>query len=140
MQTFLPLADLNSVRLLDDKRLGKQRVEALQILRALNGETKGWRNHPATKMWDGYTQCLSWYMSICIDEWVNRGFKNTMLCAYPQNLRISFPWWFGNDKFHASHRSNLLRKDPEFYGRYGWTESHDLPYVWPTKELTNAEV
>jgi hypothetical protein len=47
------------------------------------------------------------------------------------NKSFSYPDWFGNKEFHASHRSNLLRKDPEFYGKYGWTEPHDLPYIWP---------
>ena len=42
-----------------------------------------------------------------------------------------YPPWFGNEKIHASHRSNLLRKDPEFYGKYGWTEPDNLEYVWP---------
>lgn len=32
---------------------------------------------------------------------------------------------------HASHRSNLLRKEPEYYTQFGWTEPPDLPYVWP---------
>ena len=36
MQTFLPVADFEeSARLLDSPRLGKQRVETLQILRAI---------------------------------------------------------------------------------------------------------
>ena len=38
MQTFLPVADFTeSARLLDNPRLGKQRVECLQVLRALTG-------------------------------------------------------------------------------------------------------
>ena len=45
------------------------------------------------------------------------------------------PLWLGDPTFHASHRSNLLRKDPVFYGKHGWSEPTDLPYVWPTKEL-----
>jgi hypothetical protein len=40
------------------------------------------------------------------------------------------PWW-GDPAFHASHRSNLLRKDPVWYGQFGWAEPPDLPYVWP---------
>ena len=35
MQTFLPVADYTeTARLLDNPRLGKQRVECLQVLRA----------------------------------------------------------------------------------------------------------
>jgi hypothetical protein len=40
------------------------------------------------------------------------------------------PWW-GDERLHASHRSNLLRKDPAHYGRFGWAEPPDLPYFWP---------
>jgi hypothetical protein len=42
-----------------------------------------------------------------------------------------YPPWLGDEAFHASHRSNLLRKNPEWYGQFGWTEPDDLPYVWP---------
>ncbi len=53
MQTFLPYPDFaESARVLDNKRLGKQRVEVLQILNVLTDSTrKGWRNHPAVAMW-----------------------------------------------------------------------------------------
>ena len=40
------------------------------------------------------------------------------------------PIWLGNKRLHASHRSNLLRKKPDFYKNYGWKEPHDLPYYW----------
>ena len=54
MQTFLPRESfIESNQSLDYRRLGKQRVEAKQILNVLlnRTETKGWRNHPITKMW-----------------------------------------------------------------------------------------
>ena len=44
---------------------------------------------------------------------------------------IVLPKWMGDETFHASHRSNLLKKDPEFYGKFGWTEATDLDYLWP---------
>ena len=44
------------------------------------------------------------------------------------------PKWFGNNKFHSSHRANLLKKEPEFYVQYGWTEDPMDPYVWVDKE------
>ena len=81
MQTFLPYSSfIKSVRCLDRQRLGKQRVEALQILNALNGKSKGWTNHPATKMWRGYEEALCLYKDLCIQEWMERGYKNTMFC------------------------------------------------------------
>jgi hypothetical protein len=48
VQTFLPYADFRrSAEVLDPKRLGKQRVECLQVLRGLTVPTYGWRHHPA---------------------------------------------------------------------------------------------
>jgi len=133
MQTFLPLPSFNaSIRCLDNKRLGKQRVEALQILRALYGEYKktgAWENHPATKMWRGYEKALIFYKDSCIEEWIRRGFNNTM--EFTKEHSFSYPWWLGDVNFHASHRSNLLRKNPEHYSQFGWTDTPDLPYVWP---------
>ena len=42
MQTFLPYPDFTqSAKTLDYRRLGKQRVEAWQILNALRGVSKG---------------------------------------------------------------------------------------------------
>lgn len=138
MQTFLPYPNIiDSVKCLDNKRLGKQRVEAYQILRALTGYQSRWINHPAVKMWKGFENCLAAYMDCCIEEWTCRGFKNTMLkcIAEPWNSYLAlineYPPWFGNEAFHNSHKSNLLRKMPEHYSQFGWQVPNDLPYIWP---------
>lgn len=139
MQTFLPYPDFRtSLDCLDNKRLGKQRVEAMQLINALekrqadpNGKPPPWFNHPAAQMWLGSIPALKLYHDISIRVWKDRGFKNTMK-EYDEYCG-QFPWWIGNPAFHASHRSNLLRKDPVHYGQFGWTEPHDLPYVWPSK-------
>ena len=131
MQTFLPLPSiLDSVQVLDWRRLGKQRVEAMQILRTLSGQAarRGWVNHPAVKMWRGHADALGSYMDTCIVEWQRRGYRNTMFLS---GTTGPLPSWFGDPQFHASHRSNLLRKDSEWYGQFGWSEPVDLPYVWP---------
>jgi hypothetical protein len=131
VNTFLPYDDLGkSLACLDVKRLGKQRVETYQLIRALTGQSKGWRNHPACKMWEDNIDALKLYFNISVDIWKRRGYKNTMqLYDLPEN--IVMPSWFGDAKFHASHRSNLLRKDPIHYGQFGWTEPDNLEYVWP---------
>lgn len=132
MQTFLPYPSIyRSVGCLDNKRLGKQRVEAKQIIDILEGKSNGWKNHPATKMWCGYVEALKMYYNYCIDEWERRGFKNNMLRMEPDLHNIKPPWWWGNEDFHASHRSNLLRKNKEHYSQFGWEEVDDLPYIWP---------
>ena len=132
MQTFLPYPDLrDSVACLDNKRLGKQRVEAMQILNVLEGRRQGWKNHPAVKMWTGHTAALHLYKDLCINEWVSRGFNNTMLrTATTIDLEPNLPNWWGGD-IHATHRSNLLRKDADHYGQFSGAEPNDLPYHWP---------
>ena len=130
MQTFLPYADFKkSAQCLDNKRLGKQRVEAMQILKAIYIDDYGWKNHPATKMWKEHPQALQLYMNACICEWIDRGFKNTMVLAKEDNS-VLLPVWLGNTKLHNSHKSNLLRKDGKFYAQYKWSVNNDLPYYW----------
>ncbi|GAB2470193.1 MSMEG_6728 family protein [Jatrophihabitans fulvus] len=137
VQTFLPVADFaKSARILDDARLGKQRVEAFQIIRTIDGVTRGWRNHPAARMWRGYEPALIEYALATCDEWDRRGHADSVRVKLEAHARepgrhVFLPDWFGDDKLHASHRSNLLRKNPEFYGKYGWTDPSDLPYHWP---------
>ena len=63
MQTFLPDPDFErTARILDDRRLGKQRVEVLQILNAMHRTSGGWVNHPATRMWRGFEPALVAYL------------------------------------------------------------------------------
>lgn len=140
MQTFLPYPDFTqSAACLDRARLGKQRVECLQLLRALLVPgTKGWVNHPAARMWRGYEACLAVYANEICHEWVRRGYKDTCRAKIVEHLipllvtdTAGRPSWLGQADFHASHRSNLLRKDPVWYGQFGWTEPANLPYIWP---------
>ena len=135
MQTFLPYKSFNeSFKVLDYRRLGKQRVEAYQILNVLLGrtKTKGWVNHPATKMWKGYENALKQYLNECIEHWIARGYNNNM--EFYDTGKIIMPDWIGNEKFHSSHRANLLRKDFDYYSQFGWTENPERPYVWHDKE------
>jgi len=134
MQTFLPYKGFKeSFKSLDYRRLGKQRVEAHQILNVLleRTNTKGWRNHPITKMWTGYEDALKMYFNLCVEEWVGRGYNNTMVLEdVPGWSKIRYPDWLGNDLLHSSHRANLLRKDKSFYSKYMWNENSENPYAW----------
>ena len=132
MQTFLPYSNFTkSLKVLDYLGLGKHRVEAKQILNVLldRTTTKGWRNHPIVRMWDGYAPSLQLYHNLCITEWINQGYNNNMLLE-DITEDIVYPHWLGNEKFHSSHRANLLRKDYGYYSQYGWLENSELPYVW----------
>jgi hypothetical protein len=135
VNTFLPWPDITkTAKSLDDKRLGKQRVEALQILRANLGLTVGWRNHPAAVMWRGHEGYLYMYTNAMCIEWRQRGFEDNVQARlqeiYAEHDLQGWdkPWWWGIDEFHKSHRSNLKRKDPVWYR---FRVRKDLLYKWP---------
>ena len=135
MQTFLPYANfMDSAKCLDYKRLGKQRVEALQIYKIVSGKRRngGWINHPAVLMWQGYKDALANYHNIIIEEWIQRGYQNTMN-HIDSKKQYEKPEWLGSEKLHKSHRSNLLRKDFNFYKQYDWKETTTLEYFWPKR-------
>lgn len=140
MQTFLPYPKFSqSAAVLDTKRLGKQRVETLQIMSALiTGE--GWVNHPATKMWRGHEWALLHYQKAVVEEWKRRGYRDTCFVKTfdlffsvprPHHERNVLPPWHGDKAFHLSHQSNLLRKDRMHYGLAFGNIPDDLPYIWP---------
>ena len=141
MQTFVPFPDLTATaRVLDDKRLGKQRVETLQIIRALTWETYGWTRHPAVRMWEGHVPALGRYAEVICGEWTARGHADTCDATIRRDLadagfagaEVTMPAWWGDDAVHRSHRSSLLRKDPDHYRpRFEPGLPDDLPYVWP---------
>jgi hypothetical protein len=144
VQTFLPYEDfVATAAVLDDRRLGKQRVETYQILRALTWTSYGWKNHPAVKMWRGFVPALVRYgLDVC-DAWEARGRADATRTALleftagrvPDTGRLrrtgQLPPWLGEEAVHVSHRSALLRKDPAHYRRFFPTVPDDLPYVWP---------
>ncbi len=145
MQTFLPYPDLRaSSVVLDDRRLGKQRVETFQILRALTFETYAWRNHPAVRMWRGFVPGLVRYGRENCREWMRRGYADTLADKFlewsdgiePDDPPL--PPWFGWEPLHRSHRYALVGKEPEWYAERFPLEAAQLKdghgtegYVWP---------
>lgn len=149
MQTFLPYPSfIESAKVLDRARLGKQRVETWQLLNIEpTGEKVGWRNHPAYKMWRNNLGALCVYGIAVCNEWIDRGYKDTLRDRFTRLLNryddFALPQWFSNLNFHESHKSNLLRKGRERLEKTGksdilnhyrslWPDVPDnLPYIWP---------
>jgi hypothetical protein len=150
MQTFLPYPDFEqTARVLDLKRLGKQRVECIQVLRGLTRADYGWRHHPAVLMWKGFEEALGRYSFTCCEVWTERGFADTCAATIGADLQEAqvrtvrsqaelaeagaLPPWLGDPDFHLSHQSALVRKDPDFYGPLFPGVPDDLEYVWPAR-------
>lgn len=141
ISTHLP----DTFSLLDYKRLGKQRLEAKQLINILekmdNGEDVnniGFAKHPACLMWFGYTNALKAYFNLCVIEWISRGYKNTMElydvdhdkfvnveCEFDGISTVfkgedgdnpyEFPPFASFPPFILSHKAALIRKNPVYY-------------------------
>jgi hypothetical protein len=145
VQTFLPYPDFRrTAEVLDSPRLGKQRVETLQILRALELPEYGWGHHPAVRMWRGYTPALVCYGLTCVEVWRERGYGDStaaQIAEFAPEVSPSsrpdlereglLPSWLGNEVLHRSHRSKLVGKDPGHYGPLFPDVQGDLDYFWP---------
>lgn len=152
MQTFLPSWDFQEcARVLDRSRLAGQRKECVQLVYAVDPTARagtpeliarkehaalhslfpkrGWSAHPAAVMWMGRPPALLAYLGAIDAEWKRRGYKSKLVI--PEAGPVIMPSWMGRADLHASHRSNLLRKNPDHYSQFGWTEPPDLEYVWP---------
>jgi len=152
MQTFLPCRGFaDSARVLDPRRLGKQRVETIQVLRALTVAGYGWRHHPAAAMWAGYEEALVRYGLAVCGVWCDIGNADTCATTLVDDLTRTvgqrsvrteeelsaageLPPWLGEEAFHRSHQAALVRKYPEHYRRYFPDVPDDLPYVWPESD------
>ncbi len=154
MQTFLPYPEFErSAAVLDTMRLGKQRVETLQILRALSLPEYGWRSHPVVAMWRGRRAALVRYGLSTVAQWRQRGFPDSTAASIaefaPEAVDLTqpqlaatgrLPSWVGDERLHRSHRSKLLAKNPGHYANHFCDVPADLDYFWPEPdEVPEAE-
>lgn len=132
MQVFRPYIDpVASAKVLDNLRLGKQRVEAKQVMLAilrklglLNDNKRGWLNHPIVLLYfnDGkpYINDLVNYFNAVVKEWVSRGFENNVALSDIANLLSKVDGSEGtpvNEVMAREYRRVLLLKDPCHYIR-----------------------
>ncbi len=114
--------------------MDRQRVEAFKIMELLGGRRYRPFKHPMVIMWDGYYKALLVYYNICLTVWEERGFKNTGLKKINTFGTYGCPTWIYNRNLNLSHRSNLIRRNPEFYKRL-WPEVPDnIPYLWTSQK------
>jgi hypothetical protein len=148
VQTFLPYPDFRAAaRVLDPRRLGNQRSEALVVLRVCRIQTYGWQHHPVVRMWRGHEPALMAYGRAICEEWTARGHADTViakLAEWAPQARLptqeelvergALPPWLGDERLHQSHRSALVRKDPAWYRPRFPDVPDDLPYFWPVPD------
>lgn len=150
MQTFLtdwpPLG--YGLEHLDRRRLVKQLLETRQIMAALAGVSKGWVNHPATKMWRGKEDMLYDYGLQNARELEKRGYQFTNNLSWLTEFYNSIAEtrdtdgdWIDIelDRMIYTHRGRLYEKDPLYYAQ--WAHHSDFKkyvccercnYYWPS--------
>ncbi|MEZ0318571.1 MAG: pyrimidine dimer DNA glycosylase/endonuclease V [Pyrobaculum sp.] len=130
MQIFRPYVDWRrSATVLDDRRLGKQRAEAKQVLLAIlrklgvvkDGKT-GWTRHPIVLMYfnDGrpFVDDLVGYFNAVVEEWRRRGFRNYVTLEDVLPLLSQLEKSPGTPVAHiheVEYRRLLILKDPCHY-------------------------
>ena len=91
-------------------------------------------------MWDGHLPALVSYGLVMTDAWIAQGHADTVrekILAFAPDVdgrpqgELDLPPWLGDEAFHLAHRSNLVRKDAEFYRPRFGDVPDDLPYIWP---------
>ena len=139
-------------RNLDYRRLGKQRLECIEII-----EGDSWKNHPCYLMWKNNKEALKIYFNHILREWISRGFQNSLAfysideskaqfydITYDENTYLTtisnpkinensilFPKWFCWKPLILSQRASLLRKDEVYYSsKFEKTIFFQTGYLW----------
>jgi hypothetical protein len=100
-------------------------------------------------MWRGYEEALGRYGLTACGVWTERGFGDTCAETIVADLEAAgvtsireyaelaeadaLPPWLFDEALQVSHRSSLLRKDPEYYGPMFPGTPTDIDYVWPVR-------
>jgi hypothetical protein len=165
MQTFLPFSNFGSVKFLDRSRLGKQRVEVLQMLKAIISNGR-YAEHVVSRSWRGHEHALAQYGLETCQAWIERGYKDscfhkiaafiggdlanvkldktgqevvTLVQEHGTFSDTGLPWWIGDERVHSSHRARLLAKDEEHYRQFGWTETPAETCFYPLPLKSNKK-
>ena len=117
MQVFIPYASpLDTAMCMknDTRRFLKQIQEVRQILSAIYDSTRGYANHPVTKMYKNHTAWLNLYLQTL--ELVR---DNNLFLARFKSLQANLvrPKWM-TDELCDQHKRRLFTKAPHRYPQF----------------------
>lgn len=116
MQIFFIGNVLDTAKCLDKKRLNKQIIEVNQLIKAIEGNTKAWRNHPVTIMYENDLNFLRGYKNCLIAYKENRIQDAEFFSKWCDRTKPDFlkdcGWYFENMK------NRLFTKDKQHYLQY----------------------
>ncbi len=116
MQIFLIGNVLETAKCLDSRRLNKQIIEVKQIISAIEGKTKSWRNHPVTIMYENDLNFLRGYRNCLIAYKEQRMLDVEFFSEWCERTKPDFlkdcEWYFNN------MRNRLYTKNKEHYSQF----------------------
>lgn len=92
----------------------------------------GLRKHPVLVLWHTYTEALGDYINAHIEEWIARGYNNTMK-TYPVSSEVEYPPWCEDPEFHRRMRARLREKEYTWWEEYDAGQRKQQPEVWYTQ-------
>lgn len=113
MQVFIPYASplKTAIVMRGDKRFHKQILETKQILAAIEDPTKGYANHPVTKMYSDHSDWLKLYLEVFVAVRDNKMWEALDKSKEASKIR---PKWM-TDELCDQHKRRLYTKNPVLY-------------------------
>lgn len=130
MQVFIIGSPLETAKALDKRRLNKQIIECEQILKAINGETDAYKNHPCTIQYREHVMWLKWYQR-CLDLFKRGDLIGAEGCNNSANMIK--PKWHTETYFNQMKR-RLYTKDKEYYKQWASLGESNCNWYWSQKE------
>lgn len=116
MQIFLVGTVLETAKCLDNRRFNKQIIEVRQIRNAIEGNSKGWKNHPVTKMYEKYFDFLLDY-ELCLRLYKHGNIKSAE--RFSDRCEKEKPDFLKNAEWYFENMKNrLYTKNKEHYSQY----------------------
>jgi hypothetical protein len=109
VNVFIPYNDVEkSIKSLHIRTISKMLHEINIILKAIHGDTKGYKNHPITLMWAKKPNILVFYQSMLLDEYIKR--------TYPHLINPLDPLMSGHFKiFEDAVNEHIKQFDEEYF-------------------------
>ena len=126
MQIFIIGSVIDTVKILDSKRFNKQIIEVKQILSALRGETRAWRNHPCTLQYIGLEKWLELYLR-CFEEYKAGNF-GIALCS--SILAEEYTPKFHTPEYLDQMKRRLYTKNPGHYKGWEYLGTSDVNWYY----------
>lgn len=142
MMLWLPHENFRDcARAMDSRTLTIQRFDAWRLLNMLTkGVPVGMKRNPTIRMWQEYPTWVAGYgMAICL-EWELRSEKSSEITKLFEeyldvaDLTDTYPRWLGDSLLHSSHRSNMIKLDPDHYMKLWPGVIEGMPLAWPKEE------